>query len=170
MRKIKSSESQNQFGIQKPIQINLEINAESPIILLPMSSKSDKLLYADFGKFSIKNSFHYTNEENIISKKTDTNQSDDLIIDKIFVNLINTDIYTGIRLNNNDNLNNTIDNYLNMGSYIVIKKDKSLLKHKCQLKLQIERNMDTWKSHNGDEFLFYFLYVIIFTILNYLFM
>lgn len=39
-----------------------------------------------------------------------------------------------------------------MGSYLVIKKGPSLLNSKCHLKLQVERNLDTWKSHIVPDF------------------
>lgn len=48
------------------MQLGLEIKAASPIILLPLSARSDKVIVADLGEFSLRNSFHLANETEII--------------------------------------------------------------------------------------------------------
>ena len=65
MRKIKPSESKSNLQ-QRPLQLHLEINAGSPIILLPLSAKSEQVIVADLGEFSLKNSFHLVDEIGII--------------------------------------------------------------------------------------------------------
>lgn len=59
MRKIKTSDSLNNLQ-QKPMKLGLQINAGSPIILLPLCAKSDQIIVGDLGEFSINNSFHLT--------------------------------------------------------------------------------------------------------------
>lgn len=65
LRKMKSSDSKNNLN-QRPMQLGLDIKAGSPIILLPLSAKSDKVIVADLGEFSLKNSFHLANESAVI--------------------------------------------------------------------------------------------------------
>lgn len=65
LRKIKPSDSKTNL-LQRPTQLELEINAGSPIILLPLSSRSEKVIVADLGEFSLKNSFHLASESGII--------------------------------------------------------------------------------------------------------
>lgn len=65
LRRINPSDSKSNIQ-QRPMQLELDIKAGSPIILLPLSSKSDKVIVADLGEFSLRNSFHLSNETGII--------------------------------------------------------------------------------------------------------
>lgn len=48
------------------MKLGLEINAGSPIILLPLCARSDQLIIGDLGEFSLKNSFYFTGDLGII--------------------------------------------------------------------------------------------------------
>lgn len=39
-----------------------------------------------------------------------------------------------------------------MGYYYIQKRGETFLKDKCHINLQVERNMDTWRSHNVPDF------------------
>lgn len=83
------------------MQLGLEINAGSPIILLPLSSRSDKVIVADLGEFSLQNSFHLASESGIISIKEDNTGADE-ILDVMHVHLVNTDLFAGARISKHD--------------------------------------------------------------------
>lgn len=100
LRKIKPSESKNTLQ-QRPLQLGLEINAGSPIILLPLSSRSDKVIVADLGEFSLQNNFHLASESGIISIKGDDTGPDE-ILDVMQVHLVNTDLFAGVRISKSD--------------------------------------------------------------------
>lgn len=157
IRKIKSSESRSNLQ-QKPMQLSLSIKAGSPIILLPLSAKSNKVIVADLGEFSLRNSFHFASDTgNVISVRKDLNGPDE-ILDVMLVDLVNTDLFAGERHLKNDEfaidgsnaLNDTL--CMDMGSYIVCKYGASLLNDKCHLKLIVERNLQSWRSHNVPDF------------------
>lgn len=101
LRKIKPSESKHSLH-QRPLQLGLEINAGSPIILLPLSSRSEKVIVADLGEFSLQNSFHLASERGIISIKADDTTGLDEILDVMQVHLVNTDLFAGIRISKSD--------------------------------------------------------------------
>lgn len=65
LRKMKPSDSKSTLN-QRPTQLELDIKAGSPIILLPLSASSNEVIVADLGEFSLKNSFHLTNEIGVI--------------------------------------------------------------------------------------------------------
>lgn len=119
LRKIKPSESKHSLQ-QRPLQLGLEITAGSPIILLPLSSRSDKVIVADLGEFSLQNSFHVASESGIISIKGDETGPDE-ILDVMHVDLVNTDLYAGVRMAKNDfvagKLARCLLNLLFWGSY-----------------------------------------------------
>lgn len=102
LRKIKPSDSKHNLQ-QRPLQLGLEINAGSPIILLPLSSRSDKVIVADLGEFSLKNSFHLASETGIISIKRDGTGPDE-ILDVMHVDLVNTDLFAGVRISRSDSV------------------------------------------------------------------
>lgn len=84
------------------MQLGLDIKADSPIILLPMSANSQEVIIADLGRLSLKNNFHLASEPVIKSIKNDVAGPDE-ILDVMLVQLINTDLFAGIRCFKTDN-------------------------------------------------------------------
>lgn len=74
-------------------------------------------------------------------------------MDVMYIDLRNVDICTGI-IENDIHLDakcaNNSDSF-KLGSYIVKKSSKSLLTRKCELKLQLERNLESSVCHNGNS-------------------
>lgn len=69
-------------------------------------------------------------------------------LDVMLIDLENVNLYTGRRENDfNKSLSN--QDYYKLGSCVVKKEGKSLLTDKCQLKLQVDRNLDKGVCHNG---------------------
>lgn len=62
---MKPSDSKSTLN-ERPTQLGLDIKAGSPIILLPLSANSSEVIVADLGEFSLKNSFHLSNEKGVI--------------------------------------------------------------------------------------------------------
>lgn len=156
-RKIKHSESRSNLH-QKPTQLALSIKAGSPIILLPLSSKSNKVIVADLGEFSLQNSFHFASEtDRVISRRKDE-QGPNEILDVMLVDLVNTDLFAGKRYAKNEHNSDNIDTFtrdplcMDMGSYIICKHGSNLLNSKCHLKLIVERNLESGRSHNVPDF------------------
>lgn len=159
IRKIKSSESKSNLQ-QKPMQLSLSIKAGSPIVVLPLSATSNKVIVVDLGEFSLRNSFHFASDtRNVISRRKDINGPNE-ILDVMLVELVNTDLFAGERHLKNDDFTFN-DSYagvsdtslcMDMGSYIVCKNGSSLLNDKCQLKLIVERNLQSWRTHNVPDF------------------
>lgn len=49
------------------MRLSLNLYADSPIILLPVSSRSSDLLVADLGRLEVTNCFKYSGDEETIS-------------------------------------------------------------------------------------------------------
>lgn len=157
IRKIQTSDSRTNFH-QKPTQLSLSIKAGSPMILLPLSARSNQLIVADLGEFSLENSFHFASDvQHVISVRKDADGPDEML-DVMQVNLVNTDLFAGERYAKNDNHlgvsppASSDPLCMDMGSYIVCKKGANLFNEKCQLRLIVERNLETWRSHNVPDF------------------
>lgn len=146
MRKMKSSDTR-QLEQHRPTQLGLEIFAESPLILLPLSSRSEKLIVANLGEFSLKNEFKMSNDRETISQRHEKYGPIEML-DVMMVDLLHTDLFAGYRVQKTED--DPLD-AIDMGTYLLCKSGPSLLRNKCHLKLQIERNLDSWRSHNVDD-------------------
>jgi vacuolar protein sorting-associated protein 13D len=73
----------------------------------------------------------------------------------MMVKLFHTDLFAGLRClksTADGKSNKKLDNIcLDMGNYVVLKKGDGLLKHKCHLNLIVERNIDSWRTHNVPD-------------------
>lgn len=147
MRRIKSDSATTE---QRATQLGLEISAGSPIIILPLSYESDQLIVADLGEFSLRNSFHLSNDPFVISKKAE-DTAPDVILDVMQVNLVNTNLFTGERFLKRENSSRYEDTSLDMESYFVMKKSKSLFEEKSHLMVQVERNLDSGRNHSCPD-------------------
>ncbi|XP_073974267.1 vacuolar protein sorting 13D isoform X3 [Rhodnius prolixus] len=117
-------------------RILLEIHAPSPIIILPMSSQSTSVLLANLGNLKVKNSLCMSDHESVISKSSDSLK--EVLLDVMKIELESMDIATGERVTD---ISAPIENYVAVGSYYIKRKGPSLLKEKCHLSLQVERNL-----------------------------
>lgn len=147
MRRIKSDSANIE---QRATQLGLEISAGSPIIILPLSYESNQLIIADLGKFSLKNSFHLSSDPFVISKQAEST-APDVILDVMQVNLVNTNLFTGDRLLKSEHSSRYKDTFLDMESYFVLKKSKSLFEEKSHLMVQVERNLDSGNNHSCPD-------------------
>lgn len=158
-------------------RLSLIIEAASPVILLPVSSKSNDLLICDLGQLSINNKFRKSNDEGTISVVIDNATGkihatgiyfyilNNIIIsdrkcllDVMHLELQNVDLYAGTRetdLGGNNNKTKESCAMFRLGTCIVKKNGSSILTKPCQLQLQVERNLDSAVCHNGT--LQYFL-------------
>lgn len=126
-------------------RILIEVHAPSPIIILPMSSQCTSCLVADLGNLTINNCLKKSNEEGVISKSID--QSKEILLNVMNIVLESMDIVTGERINVYSEFSHHI---IPVGSYYVKRKSGSLLKEKCHLKLQVERNLMKYQHSVPD--------------------
>uniref|UniRef100_A0A2M4A0B1 Putative vacuolar protein n=1 Tax=Anopheles triannulatus TaxID=58253 RepID=A0A2M4A0B1_9DIPT len=150
MRKIKPSDARA-YHNQRPTQLGLAINAGAPIILLPMSYNSEHVIVADLGEFRLTNEFRLS-------------AGDREVLDVMHVNLFHTDIFAArmeekpddrfinvpvatATVINTSNDGASSSSVIDMRGYRLVRKGACLLKEKCHLKLEVERNLDSLSSH-----------------------
>lgn len=129
------------------MRLSLILEAGSPIILLPVSSKSTDLLVLDFGQLSVSNIFKYSGEDGTISVLSDSSQSK-CLLDVMTVQLQNIDLYSGEMMSELSSPRRTSHSEsFNFGSNLITKRGPSLLTEKFHLKLQVEQNLHNKISH-----------------------
>ena len=220
-------------------RVKLDLEAGSPLLILPMSSFSSQLLVIDLGRLEILNVFRFSGEEGTISAEnlsstgssdilgarsrarsssrssrsstrsksstgyrsnigmncnsnikssseririknklsnarkgvlSDTgfstdadegesnhkvgklpNQIDKCLLDVLFVSLKAMDLRTAERVSGFVSEETLTDEDIHVGSFIVHLEPKQVLKEKCELKLQIERNLDKAFNHRVPD-------------------
>ncbi|XP_050302982.1 intermembrane lipid transfer protein Vps13D isoform X2 [Anthonomus grandis grandis] len=123
----------------EPLRLSLILKAKSPIILLPLSSKSSSLVIIDLGKLLVTNKFRFSGEEGTISTLADPETQKKCLLEVMQIELENMDLYTGVK---DSELTPTKSNdSFKFGSCLIMRKGPSLLTKKFELKLQYERNL-----------------------------
>ncbi|XP_012219117.1 intermembrane lipid transfer protein Vps13D isoform X2 [Linepithema humile] len=116
-------------------RLSLELHAGAPVILLPVSSRSDELILLDLGELTAHNRF---DTSTIVPE---------CLLDVMLLELLNMDVYAARRLSYDASLNEDVD-ALMVAGFLVKKMGSSLLTEKCHLKLRVERNLDTYISRD----------------------
>ncbi|KYM95934.1 Vacuolar protein sorting-associated protein 13D [Cyphomyrmex costatus] len=116
-------------------RLSLQLHAGAPVILLPVSSRSDELILLDLGELTAHNKF----DTSLVVP--------DCLLDVMLLELVNMDVYAARRLKCDSSLNEDAD-ALMVGGFLIKKMGCSLLTEKCHLKLRVERNLDTYISRD----------------------
>uniref|UniRef100_T1J4D0 UBA domain-containing protein n=1 Tax=Strigamia maritima TaxID=126957 RepID=T1J4D0_STRMM len=164
-------------------RILLDVHADTPVILIPQSSSSAKLLVIELGKLTITNCFRFSgntcNPSPIDLKRmgghlsssscpqivTCVNkgspfQSESIspftpphvcLLDVMNIDLVDMDFYPAEHLERKVAQTNKQLSDLDFTSFTIRISEDPLLKQKCKLQLQIERNLDSEKSHEVPD-------------------
>uniref|UniRef100_A0A0P6FFD1 Vacuolar protein sorting-associated protein 13D n=1 Tax=Daphnia magna TaxID=35525 RepID=A0A0P6FFD1_9CRUS len=138
-------------------RILLNVEAGSPVILVPICSTSEHLLVIDLGRISVSNKFVVTDGSVCVptinkSRKAGlkglpvvpiTANPETVLVDVIQVELSNMDLCTGQR----QKANRSQVGDLILGSYLIRRSGQSLLKDTCEMKLEVRRNLDSHLKH-----------------------
>ncbi|XP_078044296.1 vacuolar protein sorting 13D isoform X1 [Augochlora pura] len=119
---------------KRSMRLSLELHAGAPVILLPVSSRSDELILLDLGELTAHNKFAASE---VIDK---------CMLDIMLLELVNMDVYAARRMPCDDQSENM--DSLVVGGFLIKKLGSSLLTEMCHLKLRIERNLDTYISRD----------------------
>ncbi|XP_066151224.1 intermembrane lipid transfer protein Vps13D isoform X2 [Euwallacea fornicatus] len=124
----------------EPFRLSLILKAGSPIILLPVSSKSTSLVVVDLGRLLVTNTFKFSGELGTISSLRNSESRMRCLLEVMLIELENMDLYTGFKDNEPSPVKKS-SNSFQFGSSFIMRKGPSLLTKKVELKLQYERNL-----------------------------
>lgn len=136
----------------EPLRLSLKLQAGSPIILLPVSSKSFDVLIVDLGQLLVTNTFKAAGDDGTISVVDNNSNKRKCLLDVMQIELENMDLYAGVKendLNTNKKHSNHLGDSFKLGYSQITKKGPSLLTKKFQLRLQVERNLHSSLNHAG---------------------
>lgn len=129
------------------MRLSVILEAKSPLILLPVSSKSSDLLIIDLGQLLLTNIFTFSGEAGTISAQADSVGK--CLLNVMTIKLENMDLYTGVKENDfsSSKRQPLAADTFKLGNYLILKNGPSLLTKKFQLKLQVEQNLHKHLSH-----------------------
>ncbi|KAL3268817.1 hypothetical protein HHI36_007913 [Cryptolaemus montrouzieri] len=123
-----------------PLKLALSIYAGSPIILIPVSSKSPDLLIVSLGQLLVKNRFKMSGDPKTISAETKKNDNKTLL-DVMSVELQNMDLYMGRKNTDLGSARHPVADTSQLGTIGISRSGPSLVTKKIQLKFRVERNL-----------------------------
>ncbi|KAL1513260.1 hypothetical protein ABEB36_002689 [Hypothenemus hampei] len=124
----------------EPLRLSLVLKAVSPIILLPVSSKSTNLVVIDLGKLLVTNKFKFSGEEGTISKVSESDSEKKCLLEIMQIELENMDLYTGVKESELKKSPTKMESF-KFGSSFIMRKGPSFLTKKVELRIQYERNL-----------------------------
>ncbi|XP_056631377.1 intermembrane lipid transfer protein Vps13D [Diorhabda sublineata] len=130
-----------QLSRDEPLRLSLMIEAKSPMILLPVSSKSSNLIVFDLGQLIVTNCFKLSGDKDTISLVSQDSDRK-CLLDVMSINLENTDVYMAVKTTQRSPEKRLKSSCFNLGNSRITKNGPSLLTKKFQLKLQIEQNLE----------------------------
>ncbi|XP_076807510.1 intermembrane lipid transfer protein VPS13D-like [Clavelina lepadiformis] len=156
-------------------RVLLSIEADAPIILIPESSHTDRLLVANLGHITVRNEFLTDGKPGTLSyNEGNTGMRDNVerrrydlandatqspshspracLLDVIHVDLIDMDLFTATYTRKTPETPTTgfsENTMLIFPSYTVTCHTRPLLKEKAKLELQMERNLEKEITHQG---------------------
>ncbi|XP_075164386.1 vacuolar protein sorting 13D [Haematobia irritans] len=150
MTRIKSSNIDDRKNKNLSQKLGLEVHADSPIILLPVSFNSNHLLIADLGKFSLRNSFTFSNNlPKVVCDAQLYESTSNEIVDVMNIELLNINLMTGER-ESKYSVHTPLEDssILFVGNFCIVKLGENIFKEKCHLNIQAIRNTESNVSHN----------------------
>ncbi|KAH8288059.1 hypothetical protein KR018_011097 [Drosophila ironensis] len=135
IRKLKKQNVEN----VRPSKMKLVIQADSPVIVLPASYSRNEVIIAYLGQFTLKNRFHFATDECIISKMT-TKPSESEILDVMFIDLVNINLFSGERSTVKTKMDHEKDRIV-IADLNFLRLGEPFFNESCFLHLQLERNL-----------------------------
>ncbi|CAG0881810.1 unnamed protein product, partial [Cyprideis torosa] len=118
------------------MRLKLDLDIESPSLVLPLSWVNSEAMIADLGKITVTNEFRMVKGE----------PGPPCLVDFIDITLNNMDLRPGFRVAAESRSRRLGARFLSFGSYSVRYGDLSYFKERPQIKVELERNLD--KAHN----------------------
>ncbi|XP_017773930.1 PREDICTED: vacuolar protein sorting-associated protein 13D isoform X2 [Nicrophorus vespilloides] len=131
-------------------RLSLILEAQSPVILLPVSTKSSKLIIVDLGELKVTNSFKYSGDAGTISALAKNSTDRKCLLDVMLLALDNVSLQTGEREVDSQEAHRGGD-YCKLGNCVIRRCGPPLLTEKCHLKIHVERNLHSSICHNVPD-------------------
>ncbi|CAF3378706.1 unnamed protein product [Rotaria sp. Silwood1] len=131
--------------------IELDIEAESPILILPEYALNKHVIILHLGNVIIKNRFLYENEPGTLSSIMNRPKNSKCLLDVISIQFQDTLLYSGIYSKLDPNIKFTVK-FSTFGFHTINNDLSSMLRERCYLNIHIERNLDSSLNHSSPTY------------------
>lgn len=131
--------------------IELDIEAESPILILPEYALNQRVIILHLGNVIINNRFVVDNEPDTLSVIMNRATKSTCLLDVISIQFKDTLLYSAIYSKLDPNIELTVK-FSNFGFHTTDKDLSSMLRKSCCFKLHIERNLDSSSNHDSPTY------------------
>ena len=131
--------------------IELDIEAESPILILPQYALNESVIILHLGHIIIKNRFLYENQPGTLSAIMNKPKASTCLLDVISIQFQDTLLYSANYCKLDPNIKTTVQ-FSKFGFYTKHDDLSSMLRERCYLNIQIERNLDSSLNHSSPTY------------------
>ncbi|CAF3567800.1 unnamed protein product [Adineta steineri] len=131
--------------------IELDIEAESPILILPEYALNKPVIILHLGNIIIKNRFLFDNEPGTLSSILNKPKESNCLLDVISVQFQDTLLYSATYCKLDTNIKPTVK-FTNFGFHTIRDDISSMLRERCYFNIHIERNLDSSLNHSSPTY------------------
>lgn len=167
----------NNLTLQRASRIKLDIQTQTPIIVIPIHTESKDALIFNLGNINIENSFLRSSDEGTLSytnskpRRNDSSRPEKkCLLDILKIQFTDTNLYSAVRVqrhqsrdqsdfksNENFQLNQSfkmkVRSKVEFDSFIFKQHSANILEKKSYLFIHLERNLEKELSHNSPDYL-----------------
>lgn len=177
MRALSLGQGNINYAPQRSSRVKLDIQTQTPIIVIPVHSDSADVLIFNLGNINVENTFLRAGEEGTLSFIKQINEQQEpqktCLLDKIQIQFTDTNLYSAVRFKRMSNKANeqihddnpeffTSDpdevnerSKVEFNSFIFRQQSANILEKKSYLSLRLERNLETSISHSSPDWVIY---------------
>ena len=172
MRALSLGQGNISYVPQRSTRVKLDIQTQTPIIVIPIHSTSIDALILNLGKIRVENNFMHSGDEGSLSFIKNKNKKVDpaiktCLIDIIKVQFTDTNLYSAVRFKtsfNDDNetdekcdesttspLHQSTKSKVEFNNFFFKQQSGNILEKKSYLFLQLEHNLETSLNHSSPD-------------------
>ncbi len=149
------------YGPQRSTRVKLDIQTQTPIIVIPVHSAACEALIFNLGNINIENGFLRSGDEGTLSflkQQQQIQQKEKCLLDIIKIQFTDTNLYSAVRVKRAGSVNESFvveedSSLVGFSSFVFKQHSANILEKKSYLFLQLEHNLETGLSHTSPDWL-----------------
>ncbi|CAF1602704.1 unnamed protein product [Rotaria magnacalcarata] len=139
------------FSAGRSTGIELDIEAESPVLILPEYALNKRVIILHLGNIIIKNRFLFENEPGTLSSIMNKPKVSTCLLDVISIQFQDTLLYSAVYSKSDSNTQLTVK-FSDFGFHTIHNDLSSMLRESCYLNIHVERNLDNSLNHASPTY------------------
>ncbi len=152
------------YGPQRSTRVKLDIQTQTPIIVIPVHTGASEALVFNLGNINIENGFLRSGDEGTLSflkqqqQQQQNQQQNKCLLDIIKIQFTDTNLYSAVRVKRPKSVNEGLvveedPSLVGFSSFVFKQHSANILEKKSYLFLQLEHNLESGMSHSSPDWL-----------------